>query len=157
MNTKELLNQLIDTIKDTSFGCNVNASCGLDGYSAEEELLLSKEEIYFLLDEQLDSKDVFAGKNLKRVDVESRLEELAYDASWPDGTPDEDDENYEDPDNFSYWGTCYHIEPYLNAYVFIIEKILSGDITEDNLDFWLSYFEDSSNYDIDIEDWDSEK
>lgn len=59
----------------------------------------------------------------------------------------------DDYDNFSYGGNCETLEAYLDAWDYIISHILIGEITEEKVESWLEYFKDSSNYEIEIDDW----
>ena len=56
-------------------------------------------------------------------------------------------------DNFTYRGESEALDGFLNAWVCIIKKILSGEITEDTLPSWTAFFDDPDNYDDDICFW----
>lgn len=56
-------------------------------------------------------------------------------------------------DSFNYGGTCYALENYLEAWRFILEQIYEEEIDEDELESWLEYFDDSDNFDTDIQEW----
>lgn len=56
-------------------------------------------------------------------------------------------------DSFSYGGESEELNGWLDAWSYILHSILSGDITEDELDSWLEYFDDSDNYEMEISDW----
>ncbi len=59
----------------------------------------------------------------------------------------------EDYNPFSCDGMCEALEVYLDSWDTIIDKIKGGEVTEDNLDNWLEYFDDSHNFEEDIESW----
>ena len=59
----------------------------------------------------------------------------------------------EDYDNFIYGAECEPLETYLNAWGYILDAIMSGDITEEDIDSWLKYFDDENNYDKQITVW----
>lgn len=56
-------------------------------------------------------------------------------------------------DNFTYRGGSEALDGFLNAWVCIIKKILSGEITEDTLPSWTAFFDDPDNFDDDICFW----
>lgn len=76
---------LLDTIgTGVSFPCSLSGygggACG-DGYTGDGELYLNREELLYLIS---DGSEVFNGLEVKKVDVEDRLYEMAKDACWPD-------------------------------------------------------------------------
>ncbi len=44
--------------------------------------------------------------------------------------------------NYSCGGSCYELDYYLDAWKYIIDHIVSGQITEATLDSWLEYFDE---------------
>ena len=60
-------------------------------------------------------------------------------------------------DYFGYGGSCERLEQYIASMCTVLEKIFDGSITEENLDDWMEYFEDSWNFDYDIEEWHNDK
>lgn len=44
--------------------------------------------------------------------------------------------------NYSYGGSCDELDYYLDAWKYIIDHIISGQITESTLDSWLEYFDE---------------
>lgn len=56
-------------------------------------------------------------------------------------------------DSFTYGGESEGLEGWLEAWSYILDSILSGDITENEVDSWLEYFDDSDNYEMEISDW----
>lgn len=56
-------------------------------------------------------------------------------------------------DYFTYSGECEGIEKCVDAWVYVIESILLGEITEETLDSWTEYFDDPDNFEYDIEGW----
>jgi len=76
---------LLDTIgTGVSFPCSLRGysggACG-DGYTGDGELDLSREELLYLIS---DASEVFNGLEVKKVDVDGQLEEMAKEACWPD-------------------------------------------------------------------------
>lgn len=51
------------------------------------DLELSKEEILYLLKNEMQYDELFDGYELKEVDVDNIISDMAYDAAWPDGKP----------------------------------------------------------------------
>lgn len=73
---------------------------------------------------------------------------MAYEGSWPDGEPED-----EDISEWSYSGESFELYNYLESWDVVLEKIENGQITENNLAEWLQYFKDSENFEYDIEIW----
>lgn len=73
---------------------------------------------------------------------EDDINDWAYDANIADMS-----------DNFQYGGSCEELDGYILAMGTLLEKILDGSITEENLAEWMEYFEDNYNFDEDIEEW----
>lgn len=44
--------------------------------------------------------------------------------------------------NYNYGGSCDELDYYLDAWKYIIDHIISGQITESTLDSWLEYFDE---------------
>lgn len=44
--------------------------------------------------------------------------------------------------NYSCGGSCDELDYYLDAWKYIIDHIISGQITESTLDSWLEYFDE---------------
>lgn len=90
MTKNELAKRVIESINDTSFNCLVYASSGAkcdDGWGDTLELELSKEEILFLLKKEIQHYELFDGYELKEVDLDNIISDMAYEAAWPDGKP----------------------------------------------------------------------
>lgn len=112
---------------------------------AEESIELSAKEALGLLYGQHDKDAAFDG-----ICEESYDEDLINDKADELGFAD-------DYDSFSYGGESEELEAYLNAWDYILDSIMSGDITEENLDSWLEYFDDSDNYEYEIVEWYEER
>ena len=147
---------LLDTIgTGVSFPCSLSGygggACG-DGYTSDdEELYLSREELLYLIS---DGSEVFNGLEVKKVDVDGRLEEMAEQAGWPDGHEDYDDEEESEDDfedSWSYSGESMILDEYVDSWKLLIGKIQSGEVGEMDLDKWLSYFNNPEEWEYGIE------
>lgn len=90
MTKQELAKKVIDSIDDTSFICHVYSSSGAkcdDGWGDTLDLDLSKEEILYLLKNEMQYDELFDGYELKEVDVDNIITDMAYEAAWPDRKP----------------------------------------------------------------------
>lgn len=153
---------LLDTIgTGVSFPCSLSGygggACG-DGYTSDdEELYLSREELLYLIS---DGSEVFNGLEVKKVDIEARLEGMAEEACWQDGRDmddgyydddenEEDDEDYED--SWSYSGESIVLDEYVDSWKLLINRILSGEVGEADLEKWLAYFKTPDEWEYGIE------
>lgn len=111
---------------------------------AEEKIELTSKEALGLLYGQHDVDSVFNGIYNESYDedlINDKADELGFASDY---------------DSFSYGGECEELEAYLNAWEYILDCIHDGEITEDNLDEWLEYFDDSDNYEMEISEWHDE-
>ncbi len=121
------------------------------GYDDYTEIDLTAGEILYLISKKIDDKgDLFKGLDMSEVDVDATMEDMAFEAAFPD--------QYEVDDYSDYvWGgNCEQLDIYLESWKTLIGKILTGEVDEDSLDNWLEYFDDSDNYSEggdDIESW----
>lgn len=150
METNELTKKAIQRIHETEcFTCSLSAygggACG-DGWDGTEDLYLNRAKILYLLFKQ----EEVNGEKTESVNIENLLSGMAYEGAWPDGEPDEEDE---DISSYSYSGESESLDNYLNSWKTVLKKIESGEINETNLEEWLCYFDDSSNLDDNIEFW----
>ena len=88
------------------------------------------------------------GEKTQKVAVYALIRSMAYEGSWPDGEPDD-----EDISHYSYSGDSDELNNYLESWGIILKKIENGEISEANLDDWLNYFDDKTNWEYDIEIW----
>ncbi len=120
-------------------------SISADGYMFDEDVVdeveLTAEEALGLLYGQFYMPEVFEGICDDMFD-----EDLINDKYDEMGVVD-------DYVHFTYWGKCESLEFFLDAWAYIIDHILSGDISETELPLWLEYFNDPENYDCSIEYW----
>ena len=56
-------------------------------------------------------------------------------------------------DYFAYGGSCEEIENYIDSLCWVLDNIMEGRITEENLEEWMEYFEDRWNFEYHIEEW----
>ncbi|MGM9832339.1 MAG: hypothetical protein ACI31A_01455 [Candidatus Limisoma sp.] len=108
---------------------------------AEEGIDLSAKEALGLLYGKHNKKEVFDGICKKSYDknlINSKAEELGFANNY---------------DNLIYGVNNECLEAYLNAMEYILDAIMSGEITDENLGTWLEYFDDSNNYEYNIIDW----
>lgn len=147
MQTEDLTQKALERVKEEGFRCDLRAyeggACG-SGWDGTEELYLDRSELLYLIFQT----DKVNGEKTCSVDVEDILNDMAYDGAWPDGEPDN-----EDISGWSYSGECEQLDNYLRSWDMILEKIDKGEINEDNLEQWLAYFDDSNNFDNDIDLW----
>ena len=108
---------------------------------AEETINLTADQIIGLLWGHHGIDELFDGLCEKPLD-----EELINDKADEKGFAC----NY---DYFSYGGESEELEGFLNAWETLFDKIEEGIVTEDTLEKWLEYFDDSDNYEYGIEEW----
>ena len=147
MKTNGLTKKALEHIHEECFRCTLRAyeggACG-GGWDGDGDLFLSRAQILYLLFNEADVN----GEITEAVDVYDLIADMAHEGSWPDGDPDDEDISY-----CSYSGESYILETYLESWNTVLKKIEKGEITEANLEEWLKYFDDSSNWDDDIEFW----
>lgn len=113
--------------------------------NAEKCIELSAKEALGILYGQHEIDKVFEG-----ICDESYDEDLINDKAKKLGFA-------KDYDRFSYGGECEQLEAYINAWDYILDSIMSEEITEKNLDLWLMYFDDTDNYEFEIDKWHGEE
>lgn len=150
MTKNELAKEALSHLKGEEFNVYLSAygggACG-DSWDDNDTLSLSKEELAYLIKELVECDGLFEGIKQCEIDLESTLAQLAMDRAFSDGSDEED------VDNWSVNGQSEEIENYLNAWVYVINSILSGNIAEKSINSWLEYFNNSDNYEYEIEDW----
>lgn len=133
-----------------TFSFNIVNSEG-DYYFAENEpikIILSSEEALGLLRCEHDIANVF--KDICEMKYD---EEFINCKAKSIGIADEyDNYTYSNEDEDEDEGKKI-IKSCIDSWVTVIQKILDGEITEDNLEHWLWYFENQENFEEDIEDW----
>jgi len=131
---------------DYTFNVTVRES---EYYFKEDEpetLHLTGDEVRGFLRYALDDAgDVFDGicdEGLNEDDFSDLAEEAGVGSEYID-------------DYWSYGGESCALEEYISAWKTLIKKIMSGEVDEANIDKWLPYFNDSDNWDDDIDWWKS--
>lgn len=144
------IREKLRAIKDGNYTFHFTVVDAEDSYyfdeNAEEEVPLTAMEAIGLLYGQYDLDEVFEGICDQALD-EDFINDKAEEMGLANG--------YDD--SFSYGGECGGLDGFLDAWVFILENILSGDITEQTLDSWTEYFDDPENYETDISDWHADR
>ena len=115
------------------------------GEHEEAQLSLTANEVLGLLYGSYDMKEVFEGICDQRLD-----EDYINDKVEEEGIFNEEDDDYYD--GYSYSGESQQLDNYLDSWVYLLNNILSGNITEEQLDSWLRYF-DEKDYSWKIEFW----
>lgn len=111
----------------------------------EETIYLKRNEVLQLLHGRYSSNVVLKGLCKKTLDedfINGKAETLGF---------------AEDYDNFYYDGPSESLESFLGAWEYIIDGILSGDITEETLPEWLDYFDNPDVDEMGISEWFEEK
>ncbi len=111
----------------------------------KEHISLTAPQALGLLYNVRPSQKVFQGFEVESVN-EYTIENLAEQMGFA-----------EDYDYYSYGGECVAMDNYIDAWTDLIEGILAGDITEDNLDSWMEYFDNAGYYDSTFDDWSLEE
>ena len=146
----KVIREKLRAIKDGNYTFHFTVVDAEDSYyfdeNAEEEVPLTAKEAIGLLYGQYDLDDVFEGICDQALD-EDFINDKAEEMGLANG--------YDD--RFSYGGECEGLDGFIDAWVFILENILSGDITEQTLDSWTEYFDDPENYETDINDWHADR
>ena len=148
MKTNELTKKALEHIPEKEcFVCSLRAyeggACG-GGWDGTEKLFLSRAQLLYLIFK----KSEVNGEKTQKVAVYALIRSMAYEGSWPDGEPDD-----EDISHYSYSGDSDELNNYLESWGIILKKIENGEISEANLDDWLNYFDDKTNWEYDIEIW----
>lgn len=90
MTNIELARKALKFIKQTDFKCLVSASeggqCG-EGWCDDAELTLSVPEIMYLLSNKVDNTELFKNVELKEIDLDCVIANVAYEAACPEGGP----------------------------------------------------------------------
>ena len=150
MKKMELAQKVLNRIDSTDFICYLSAyeggACG-GGWDGKEDFSLSKEELLYLIKEQVNNRSLFNGTRVKKIDIQASLIELATACAFPDDEPE------------GYWkisGECFPALNFVSGYAYILRNILDGIITEEDVDWYLEYFDEPENYESEfdtIEDW----
>lgn len=124
-----------------TFCFTVEASDYLFAEDAEESIELSAKEALGLLYGEHNIKEVFRG-----ICRKSYGEDLINSKAEKKGFAD-------DYDTFCYNWSYEELEAYLDAWNYILNAIMSDEITEENMTSWLEYFDDAENYEYRIAEW----
>jgi len=148
MKTDELKKKALEHIHETvCFSCALRAygggACG-DGWDGDGELYLNRAQLLYLIFK----KNEVNGEKTQKVDVYALIRSMAYDGAWPDGEPDD-----EDISHYSYSGDSEELDIYLESWEILLKKIENSEINESNIDEWLPYFDDRSNWEYNINTW----
>lgn len=108
---------------------------------SEKKLYLNIDEALGLLWGYHQIDELFCAICVKELD-EDDINDWADDANIADMS-----------DNLQYGGSCEELDGYIQAMGTLLDKILDGSITEENLAEWMEYFDDNNNFDEDIEEW----
>lgn len=124
-----------------------------DYYFAENESVvieLTSDEALGLLRGEHDIAEVFDGICDNQFD-ESLINDKAVKIGVADGYDNHTySSDYDEEEENELLDSC------VDAWVTVIQKILDGEITEDDVDDWLWYFDDTDNFEEDIESWHDE-
>lgn len=150
---EKIAKSAISNVSDFSFSCRVYAgeggTCG-DSWGDCVDLELERPELLYLINESTDIKDLLQeDEEMKKIDVDSIISDMASDAAFPDGVDDEFE-------NWSCGGECESLEGYIQAWSDLLSLIYEGEIAEDELEEWLEYFDDEENFGMEIEEWHNE-
>lgn len=91
MTQLELAKSVINSLDGKTFNCNVWASTGgkcADGWGDCLDLEVSKEELLYLISNNISIDRLFDGIETKIIDIESTITDLAYMGAWPEGGPE---------------------------------------------------------------------
>lgn len=143
--TTDDVRKKLRAIKDGNYTFHFTIADGDDFFhfdeDAEEKITLTAKEAIGLLYGQYNLEDIFEGFCEDALDedfINDKAEKMDFASEY---------------DQFIYGGESDEFEGFLDAWAYIIDKILSGDITEDTLNSWLEYFDDPDNFDSSISDW----
>lgn len=111
---------------------------------------ITREQLLYLISKEINNAVLFEYMTLKEVDLEKLFYDIAFEFAWSEGYGDYDDESvYE---CFDYYGKSLHLERYIASWKYIIEKILTEEISDSELEDWLVYFDDY-NFKHTIKNW----
>lgn len=143
MAVREKLKQVSDGKYTFSF--TVEASDYYFTEGAEEAIELTAKEALGILHGHHGMDEIFEGICEESYDedfINDKADELGFASDY---------------DTFSYGSDCEQLDAYLSAWEYIIDSILFGGISEEDIDSWLEYFDDSNNYEMAIADWYKER
>ena len=142
---KKEIEKALDEIKDGNYTFLFSSES--NGYEFGEDdvtLELAAEDVLGLLYYETDNYELF-----KKCQVSQLDEEFLNDTAH-------DQDALSNPlDNFSYGWESEVYENFIGGWCYILNGILNGSITEDNVEFYLKYFDKYEDYlyDGDIEYW----
>lgn len=111
----------------------------------EKKINLSRKEVLGLLKGECNASKVFDGICDEAFDeelIEAKAEDLGFASKY---------------NRYCYGGESQTLEHCVNAWLNIIESIFDGDVSEDNVDYWLKYFDDPDNFYGDLYEWHENK
>ena len=157
-----LAKQVIKKIKGgNSLPCNLSIDFGNGEVHDDGGLItLSRSELLYLISLQVENKELFSNLKLKSVNFPEIYATLAIEEycsfyeileELPIRMP-----NFQVPEHYSkeellkidiahFSGSSEHLDNYVNGFVYILKGILSGNITDKDVDGYLYYYEYDGN------------
>jgi hypothetical protein len=155
MTNIELARKTLERVKVFPFvtliGCTDGWKFGnswCDCWELDDEI--TREQLLYLISKEINNPALFESMTLEELDLEKLFYDMAFEGAWSEGFGDYDEDYvYNDCE---YYGKSLHLERYIASWKYIIEKILSEELNESELEDWLIYFDDY-NFKHTIKNW----
>ena len=139
-------------VKDMTIMANLYAEKDDDVlWSDTAEMDMAREELLGSICDELGGQmpEVFEGLPLQEFD-EMEVWEMLADLATQEA---ELDDEYCDDDEVECYGDCNQVNAYTRAWAVVLNKIMDGSITRENVERWMGYFEDVENLETEICAW----
>lgn len=127
-----------------SFYATDGSNCGCGGDNIDEPVEFTKEEVLYILSQELEMPEIFKGIEVFEFDLDKRINDLALEYAG-DSIDDED---------LDFGGSSSELEEYIETWREAIPYILDGKLTETRIqDFVDAMNEYEEDYGVDIYDF----
>lgn len=137
-----LARKALGRIGETTFPCVFYHNSWGD-WRDSGPMVLSAEELLFLVKKENQHGEVFEGLAVKEIDPYERISQLSEEAA--ERTDPEADENW-----WNCHGESLSMWMFIGAWDSIVDLIMEGKVTEENLDAWLAYFDQARYVDAEL-------
>lgn len=135
MGSKELAHKVLSDLKCATIPCTI--SCYSEGYADSFELYLGEESARFLIKDDISDVSILDGLELCECTLQELLDDVIVNS-------------IDDGGEYEYECESECAENYIKSLALLINRILDGTITEENLNDYLVYFTNGDlNFEID--------
>ncbi len=132
----ELAKKVLRELDCVKIPCTI--SCYSEEYSECFELYMGEKSARYLIKDEISDSSILDGLEIHECTLQELLDEVIFNSIDDDG-------------EFEYECESECAENYIQSLALLINRILDGSITEDNVDDYLNYFSDG-DFDFEMDD-----